>query len=880
MSARTNFFDMMKIKFERGAWLSRCLLTLSCLYLVVNVCNAQFSENFSDGEFTSNPIWTPDQPSHWTIVDGQIRSNATTASSQFYISTPSSAAVNTQWEFDVTLLFNTSGANFVDVFLMSDQANLASASISGYFVRIGGTPDEISLYRIIAGTPVVLINGTDGVTNNASSSLHIKVIRDQAGWHLWRAAQGSSNEVLEGESADATLSTSSFFGIRITQSTASFFSKHYFDNLYAGEIIHDTTPPEVVSATPVSPTSLIVMFNEKLDKASAEAKQHYRLEPGGEPVSAVLNPDLISVVLSFPQTFPDVTTCRLTVDSVADLSRNWLRQGSTSFYFFDPVAAQPKDIVITEIFADPAPVIALPDAEYMELHNRSPHAFDLRNWTITDGSSMAALPAFILKPRQYVVLTNAANANLFAVPTLGLGNFPTLNNATDHLTLVSPGSDTIDQVMYDDAWYRDDDKKQGGWSLELIDTENICEEAANWQASEDIRGGTPGEENSVAASNPDITGPRLLDAVPHATNRIALVFDEKLEASVPGTEAITIEPAIPIVSVKFTDITLRVLELVLQGTMDSAMVYRISVTGISDCAGNAVQTNASAVVTGLPKKPKPADVVINEVLFNPPPLGGDFVEIYNRSGAFVNLKGWLMGHYDLSAATLVDAKMMFEQDFLLAPGEYLVLVNDAKVFHSQYPQRNPRLAEVILPSLPDDQGSLAIAFDEAVIDYFSYESTFHSPFVKNPEGVSLERISPDEITNNPFNWQSASEASGFATPGEVNSNKRSLPSQVSAVRIDPEIIEPGSNATPSAHIHYDFEKGGFIGNVIIYDGEGRQVKEVARQTLLGAKGFFRWDGDRDDGSRASLGYYLVWFEVFDATGAVHTYRKRVIVAQR
>jgi hypothetical protein len=43
-----------------------------------------------------------------------------------------------QWEFFIDLRFATSGANYVDVYLMSDAADLTSGA-NGYFLRIGGT---------------------------------------------------------------------------------------------------------------------------------------------------------------------------------------------------------------------------------------------------------------------------------------------------------------------------------------------------------------------------------------------------------------------------------------------------------------------------------------------------------------------------------------------------------------------------------------------------------------------------------------------------------------------------------------------------------------------------------------------------------------------
>ena len=73
---------------------------------------------------------------------------------------------------------------------------------------------------------------------------------------------------------------------------------------------------------------------------------------------------------------------------------------------------------------------------------------------------------------------------------------------------------TIDSVNYSDNWYKDEDKRDGGWTLEIIDPDNICSEHQNWVASEDELGGTPGTQNSVFANKPDLTGPKLLSAIP------------------------------------------------------------------------------------------------------------------------------------------------------------------------------------------------------------------------------------------------------------------------------------------------------------------------------------------------------------------------------
>ena len=118
--------------------------------IIINGAIAQFNDSFTDGDFSSIPTWAGDD-SVFTIFSSagndQLRSNKTIPSSSFYLSTPSASLTNTQWEFFTKLAFNTSSTNFVDVFLTADQSNLKSATLNGYFVRLGGTLDEVCLYK-------------------------------------------------------------------------------------------------------------------------------------------------------------------------------------------------------------------------------------------------------------------------------------------------------------------------------------------------------------------------------------------------------------------------------------------------------------------------------------------------------------------------------------------------------------------------------------------------------------------------------------------------------------------------------------------------------------------------------------------------------------
>ncbi|HBQ58873.1 MAG TPA: hypothetical protein DD671_04420, partial [Balneolaceae bacterium] len=107
------------------------------------------NENFEDGDFTANPVWTGDT-GEFIILDDSgnnlLQLNDTDASNSSTQLRTASAAAYGGWEFYLQMDFNPSSSNYADVYLISDQEDLLDDH-NGYFVRIGGTADEVSLFR-------------------------------------------------------------------------------------------------------------------------------------------------------------------------------------------------------------------------------------------------------------------------------------------------------------------------------------------------------------------------------------------------------------------------------------------------------------------------------------------------------------------------------------------------------------------------------------------------------------------------------------------------------------------------------------------------------------------------------------------------------------
>ncbi len=640
----------------------------------------------------------------------------------------------------------------------------------------------------------------------------------------------------------------------------------------------DQTPPALVNVSAANDHQLVLLFNEKLDVATAETAGNYVVNNEvGQPITSSLSTDKKTVTLTFQKIFKNGFTNSISISGVSDVSRNTLQNTLKEFLYFVSQPVSAKDIVITEIMADPSPVVGLPEVEYIEIYNRSTNAIDLLNWTLSDGSTVAKFPSRIIQPNEYwIVHPSTTQAFSNYANRIALVSFPSLNNSSDSIVLKNSLTVTIDSVAYSSDWYKNTDKSEGGWSLELIDPQNICGEENNWAASEDLKGGTPGKQNSVNANKPDLIGPKLLSIVA-GSDQLLLAFDEKLEKMILP-DYFSIAPDRSVVSAAVHDKALREIELKLNAPLSRRQLYSLEVNDLADCNGNVVQEEFSRLTFALPEQADSLDVLVNEILFNPRPNGTDFIEIYNNSPKYINLKNWKLANVE--NGIVKNATPVSDENFILNPNTYLAISENPDVVKNDYPN-NPagNFLASDLPSFPDDAGSAVLITSEGkIIDQFLYSKAFHSPLIKDDEGVSLERISFSGSTQDPNNWKSASSTTGFATPGYLNSNARPEAAlDESSVLIEPEIFSPDSGPE-FARINYRFDQSSFLANVKIFDQQGRLIKTIANNQSLPYEGSFRWDGDREDGSKARMGYYTVWFEVFDTSGFLKTFRKRVVVA--
>ena len=360
--------------------------------------------------------------------------------------------------------FATSSTSLTRVYLSSNNSDL-KIDLNGYFVMIGNSDDEVSLYKQTGATITKIIDGIDDLVDGPFVAVRIKVTRDDLGnWELLADNTGGTTFLSQGIVFDNTYSSSIFSGVycKYTQTRST---KFYFDDfIVTGSPFVDNILPTVLSATSISNTEVDVLFSENMEQTSVETLINFTLDNAiGNPISALQDVSNAALVhLTFATSFTNNTNYFLTTENVNDLALNTLLNSLDNFLYFVSDFALLGDVLITEVMADFSPAIELPEEEYIEIYNNSTKTFDLNGWAIGDAASSVTLSNYILEPNAYVLLTNIGVAMQFGITNTLEANLPSFNNSGDAVTLKSDAGILLDTIFFDLSWYEDSDKDDGG----------------------------------------------------------------------------------------------------------------------------------------------------------------------------------------------------------------------------------------------------------------------------------------------------------------------------------------------------------------------------------------------------------------------------------
>ncbi|MEI7981714.1 MAG: gliding motility-associated C-terminal domain-containing protein, partial [Bacteroidota bacterium] len=443
------------------------------------------------------------------------------------------------------------------------------------------------------------------------------------------------------------------------------------------------------------------------------------------------------------------------------------------------------------------------------------------------------------------------------------------------LVLKNAEQQIIHTVTYRTEWFGGSFKKEGGWSLEMIDPDNPCGCNENWAPSQNVSGGTPGRVNSVEKPNPDQHMPYIKRAVISDTNLLQVFFSESIDSStVRPAGCWTILPdMVQADDVLFNDVAYKSVRLHIAGEFKASQVYILkSECYIKDCAGNQTDTNQT-VRFALPDHVGQHEIVINEILPDPFTGGSRFIELYNRSEKILDLSRLVISRQDTSGGLLPGAIPLSDEAYLLFPGDYVAITTSPEDILEKYysPAPDAILEMSDLPAFDNDSGIIVLARNDniEVIDKVHYHPEMHFPLLATKEGVSLERLNPDRPSFDETNWHSAAETVGFATPGYQNSHGSGTTETNVEIDVGPELFSPDNDGKDDiVNIEFKVKEPYAAVSISIYDSRGRLVVTLANNILLSAQEIFSWNGLTGDHNKAPIGSYIIFIELTKPEGMV------------
>jgi hypothetical protein len=536
--------------------------------------------------------------------------------------------------------------------------------------------------------------------------------------------------------------------------------------------------------------------------------------------------------------------------------------GNVQNFYFDDLYMGPiqelttPKVIFTELMADPEPQQGLPNAEYIELYNASSQAQQLQGFVLSDASGSCTLPSYWLPPGCYATLVGTSkSAGFDPANTIEVAAFPSLNNSGEQINLTHPLGTQTDLIHYNINWYQDTSKQEGGFSLERCSLQDPCSAADNWRASQAQLGGTPGLPNSVFTILPDTSAAKLIFAEVRDSNIVAFGFSEPMDSSSLAQANIAFSIDLGLFSrsvLPFQQLQNGAqLLLLFEQALPKSQGIEVSLSWSSDCWGN--QSNYQTTVIRY-EEPLIGDLCINEILFDPPNNGSDFIEIYNTSNKYLSLAACSISNGQASYAITKPS---------IGPKEYIALCPDTSFLMAYYPLTiATQVATQILPFFYNDSGRCILYRDGVILDQLNYSEKWHSPLVIDTEGVSLERLAASRPTQSEQNWFSAAQSVGFASPGKENSQQLGTKQKGGLYLLNPEFSPDQDGYHDFLEIHYELPAPNMLVQATIYTLGGQLVKHLCSNQLFGTSGLLIWDGSTEYGTIANTGIYILEFKAF------------------
>ena len=411
-----------------------------------------------------------------------------------------------------------------------------------------------------------------------------------------------------------------------------------------------------------------------------------------------------------------------------------------------------SSVVINEFMVDPPPEYV----SYVEIYNNSDEAVNLEGWQLfrREGRDNTGGVIFdqeiILQPDEFVVIApdTATLEFIFGdVNRIEMSLFPEFDSQVgDEIRLFNRSGESVDSLKYTISEWGG-----AGVALERRRADFPSVYSENWAESPSEFLGTPGSENLVDSEFPfTITGIQV-----SSNGEIFLVFNSDVDPEdvYPGQfELDGLEPATAVlIDPKIVRLQFDVQPRSGEKTIRTGEIRSLPGWSINDGEEFTFTIYDNYAI---------GDIVVNEIMYDPPQDYPSYVELINRSDKYLNLRNWKLLRKEISTNP---GGVISTGAVTIGPKDYLVVTDNLSALKTvfgevdavemdDFPGFTSTVPEQI--RLVDDSGVFA-------------DSLEYIPSVWGGREVALERKSQEVASVYAENW-AESPAALLGTPGEQN----------------------------------------------------------------------------------------------------------------
>ncbi|QCK13839.1 lamin tail domain-containing protein [Mangrovivirga cuniculi] len=813
-----------------------------------NIVFCQIVDEFNAIKFNEDQQWHGDT-NFFKTEEGHLISNFSTEKNSSFLYHKLNDLKNPLlYDFHLEMAFSPSSSNALQILLAGEleKQNI----INGIALQIGetGSNDGLNVIKYKDGIKSKVTTFSEGQFSNSPSKRLLITYNGVSSWQI--KEKTDQGEIVIGSFDYLPEFVSGISGLFFNY-TSTRVDKFRFDYWRVKKISEEESGPVMIDHI-ATKDGITLYFSKKIKCDDIETELLINGVSAESNYSC--NDSILEVTsLAWEQKFKNY---ELKISNISDFNGN-----STGLIRISGshVSDNRNTLLITEVLPDPDRNSNYTE-EFIEIYNSGDQNISLGEFSICDLSKCINLPDIVIGTNEVIVFTGKEGVYPESIIITGL---PSLNNTGDQVFL-KYGENTVDSFSYSDNTFRSLDLTSSGTSLKRRFQNFICDGDLN------ISGGDPGPGNVKLESGPEKLADLKITFSDY--NKILKVKSDAL------TDISNLKISIENQNTQFQitdEIRLgnyKINHFKIEDHLNHNQQYKIKLSGQKNCITGKIDSVLFESINTM-DDPEKECLKVSEFMFDPETGKGDFIEIYNECGGIIEISKYkfiFMDHNQIVDDT-INIEEKFDEYHLAGKSVGLIYSEDSDFEENYFVEGSPLLIELKnFINLRNSGGYFEIFREipgeefKKEIERSGYFEGWHSYWMDDTEGVSLERFNFEGDPAFESVWKSASELNNYSTPGIISGSGEMAYNE--EISFQPKVIIPGDPYYGEQMIHLKTDNSGRIVTVELFSLSGKLIKTFCLDCYVSDSLTLRWEGIQDSGQVIKPGHYILRVTYIDSNG--------------